>query len=212
MFGNRKKWIALLGLVAFLGATAGLMAEDQAATSALPAALTSIGVTADAVVSTTEAHQVRGQGGINHGNVDWLNCYWGRGKPGCFPPPPTPPCNDNGGNGGHNGGNGGHNGGNGGHNGGNGYTLTQTKDFTITDGVAKGTVNMMEGVIGTMKVTQVSGNQVLEVDATFGGLAGAISLTDQGLQFQFAGKAFQESFDFIGNFNQNFSQSYTSGH
>jgi hypothetical protein len=71
---------------------------------------------------------------------------------------------------------------------------------------------MMEGVIGTMHVTQVSGTQTLEVKATFGGLAGAINLTDKGLQFQFAGKAFRESFEFIGNYSQNFSQSYTYGH
>lgn len=219
MSGNWKKWGGFLGLIALLGTAACVNAEERAATSSLPAALTSIGIAADDVVSTSAAHQVRGQGGINHGNVDWLKCYWGRGTHGGFPYHAK--CDGNGGydggNGGHDGGNGGQNGGsgcgNGGHNGGGGkgYTLTQTKDFSITNGTAKGTVNMMEGVIGTFTVKQVRDGQTLEVNAAFGGLAGVIGLTDQGLQFQFAGKAFQESFDFTGTYNQNFSQSYTSG-
>ncbi|MBC8868400.1 MAG: hypothetical protein H8E44_03230, partial [Planctomycetes bacterium] len=147
-----------------------------------------------------------------HANMDWLKCYYGRGKHGGDGH--YVKCGDRGG---HDGGKGGHNGGNGhggnggGGNGGNGHTLTQTKDFSITDGTASGTVNMMEGFIGTITYKQVSDDQTLVVNGTFGGLEGRISATDKGLQFQFAGKAIQETFDFTGTYNQHFSQSYMSG-
>jgi hypothetical protein len=70
---------------------------------------------------------------------------------------------------------------------------------------------MVEGFVGTLSYTQTGDGQTLEVHGAFGGLAGAISATDKGLQFGFAGKAFQETFDFTGTYNQNFSQTYTSG-
>jgi hypothetical protein len=195
MSGNLMKTVGFLGSMMVLAATACVSADERAATSSLPAALAPIGVSVEDVVSSSDAHQVRGQGGINHGNVDWLKCYWGKASPGCCPPPP--PCN--------------YDGGNGGHHGGNGYTLTQTKSFSIADGTASGTVNMMEGFVGTIAYKQVSDGQTLVVVGTFGGLAGTISASDKGLQFQFAGKALQETFDFTGTYNQHFSQSYMFG-
>jgi len=188
MSGNSKRIVGFLGLMAVLAATACVNAEEKAATSSLPAALMPIGISAEDVVSSTDAHQVRGQGGISHANIDWLKGYYGRGKHGGYGP--YVKCGDagghHGGKGGHDGGKGGggkggdHKGGHGGH---NGHTLTQTKDFSITDGTASGTVNIMEGFIGTIAYQQVSDGQTLVVTGTFGGLAGRISATDKGLQF-----------------------------
>lgn len=224
MSDNWKKMVGFLGLMTVLAATACVNAEERAATSSLPAALTSMGISAEDVVSSADAHQVRGQGGISHANIDWLKCYYGRGKYGGYGH--YVKCGDRGGykggKGGHDGGKGGsgkggHKGGygGGGHGGkggvGNGHALTQTKDFSITDGTASGTVNIMEGFIGTIAYKQVRDGQTLVVTGTFGGLEGRISATDKGLQFQFAGKAIQETFDFTGTYNQHFSQSYMSG-
>lgn len=89
-----------------------------------------------------------------------------------------------------------------------GFALVQDKSFSITGGTAVGTTNLLEGVFGTFKFANITSTGSLQVEGSFGGLQGSIGVSGGALNFTFAGKALQESFDFAGNFQQNFSQSF----
>jgi hypothetical protein len=90
----------------------------------------------------------------------------------------------------------------------------QTKDFTIREGIAVGSTNLLEGVFGTFTYASFADGDdsgySLQVEGTFGGLIGTISGSKDGLDFNMAGKAFQETFDFTGKFSQNFEQYFAA--
>lgn len=91
-----------------------------------------------------------------------------------------------------------------------GEGLIQTKSFSVTGGTAVGTTNLLEGVFGTFSYTKIGDDMsTLVVEGTFGGLEGTIGVSDGNLSFQFGGKALQETFDFVGKFEQSFFQEYT---
>jgi hypothetical protein len=97
------------------------------------------------------------------------------------------------------------------------YETWQEKEFSVTGGVAVGTTNIIEGVVGAFTFTQLvpGGDGIdpasLVVEGTFGGLQGIIGVTaDGGLAFNMQGKAFQETLDFSGLFEQTFSQYYAA--
>lgn len=97
------------------------------------------------------------------------------------------------------------------------FETWQTKEFSVTGGVAVGTTALLEGVVGKFTYTQLlpGGEGIdpasLVVEGTFGGLQGLIGLTEGGgLAFNMQGKAFQETFDFSGLFQQHFEQYYAA--
>ena len=91
-----------------------------------------------------------------------------------------------------------------------GGSIWQDKSFSVSNGTAVGTTNLLEGVFGAFTFTQIGDDMsTLVVEGSFGGLSGNINASaDGGLTFEFGGKALQESLDFTGKFNQDFSQSY----
>lgn len=89
-----------------------------------------------------------------------------------------------------------------------GLTLTQDKSFSVSGGTAVGTTNLLEGVFGSFVFTQVNTDDMstLVVEGAIGGLQGTIGSSGGELSFQTGGKALQETLNFAGKFEQNFSQ------
>ena len=83
--------------------------------------------------------------------------------------------------------------------------FSQILQFEIAGGTAVGVTTLFEGVIGQFIFVNDKGH---EVQATFGGVEGTIGSVDGNLVFQLSGKALQETFEFVGPFNQIFAQSF----
>jgi hypothetical protein len=82
---------------------------------------------------------------------------------------------------------------------------SQLKQFAIA-GQAAGVTVLLEGVFAEFQYVNADG---LQVSGTFGGLQTYINTDDQGgLEIWTAGKAFQEQFEFAGEFVQQFVQEY----
>jgi len=75
--------------------------------------------------------------------------------------------------------------------------------------VAVGTVTIMEGMMAQFQYTDGKG---MVVQGTFGGLEGTVGAVDGNLTFSLQGKAYQETFDFAGQFHQHFRQTYSASH
>jgi hypothetical protein len=85
-----------------------------------------------------------------------------------------------------------------------GCPLSQVKQFAIA-GQAAGVTTLLEGVFAQFEFVNADG---LKVSGTFGGLETWISVQDGSLSIGTAGKAFQETFEFAGEFVQQFQQTY----
>ncbi|MBC8868779.1 MAG: hypothetical protein H8E44_05150 [Planctomycetes bacterium] len=83
----------------------------------------------------------------------------------------------------------------------------QIKQVCI-DGVAAGTVTIMEGMFAQFHYSDGCG---IVVEGTFGGLEGWVGSVDGGLGFALQGKAYQETFEFAGHMTQSFVQSHFPG-
>ncbi|HUT12755.1 MAG TPA: hypothetical protein VMY42_19825 [Thermoguttaceae bacterium] len=83
-------------------------------------------------------------------------------------------------------------------------SVSQLKQFAIA-GIATGTTTLLEGVFGQFEFINSQG---LKVAGTFGGLEASIGVMDENLHISLQGKAFQETFEFAGEFVQQFAQSY----
>ena len=83
----------------------------------------------------------------------------------------------------------------------------QIKQVCI-DGVATGTVTIMEGMFAQFQYSDGCG---IVVEGTFGGLEGWVGSVDGGLGFALQGKAYQETFEFAGQMTQSFVQSRFPG-
>jgi hypothetical protein len=82
----------------------------------------------------------------------------------------------------------------------------QFKKYCI-EGTATGDVTLYEGMFGAFAYASEDENFVVE--GQFGGLQGSIGVSQEGnVEFMFAGKAFQESFSFTGDYEQCFEQQY----
>jgi hypothetical protein len=83
--------------------------------------------------------------------------------------------------------------------------VSQLKQFAIA-GQAAGVTTLLEGVFASFEYVNADG---LKVSGTFGGLHTYISTdSDGGLEIWTAGKAFQEQFEFVGEFVQQFVNEY----
>jgi hypothetical protein len=88
-------------------------------------------------------------------------------------------------------------------------TLTQNMSFSVTNGKAVGTITLLEGVFGGFSYANGNKSESLNVSGMFGGSSGSIGSTGNGVAFEFAGKAVQQTLDFVGCFQQNFRQNFT---
>jgi len=109
---------------------------------------------------------------------------------------------------------------------GDAFDFNQVKTFAVTAGVSKGTVGLMEGVMGnyqySLTETADLGNGVnktitLLVDGQFAGLGGGIGVNNDtadmstfgSLNFVVGGKFLNEALEFQGGqFTQNFTQNF----
>ena len=146
------KYVTCLAVVVAVVSMASVtLAEDAAATSELPAALSAVGFEATEVLSDEEAHTIRGTGSKS-----------------------------------------------------NGIPIFQLKQFQVV-GEAAGTTTLLEGVFGQFAF---EGQNGLAAQGTFGGLHGSIAVSEGNLYFDFKGKAFQETLQFAGAFQQVFTQTF----
>jgi hypothetical protein len=90
-----------------------------------------------------------------------------------------------------------------------GTTLTQNKVTLIMDGNSEGITSLLEGTFGGFNLATINGDMSTIIsEGTIGALSGNINLNLGGLSFSFAGKAFQETINFAGKFEQTFEQSF----
>ena len=82
--------------------------------------------------------------------------------------------------------------------------LSQLKQFAIA-GQAAGVVTLLEGVFAQFEFANADG---LKVTGTFGGLQTWIGVQEGELFIGTAGKALQETFEFAGEYVQQFQQTY----
>lgn len=85
-----------------------------------------------------------------------------------------------------------------------GCPLSQVKQFAIA-GQAAGVTTLLEGVFASFEYVNADG---LQVSGTFGGLETWLGVQNGELYIGTAGKAFQETFEFAGEFVQQFQQTY----
>ncbi|MCL4204170.1 MAG: hypothetical protein KJ000_16940 [Pirellulaceae bacterium] len=166
-----------------LMAVGHVQAEQGTATAELPAALQAAGIDASFQVSAADAHAIRGQGGYNVPSSCYPVCVIPCPPRPCPPPTPCPPpCGPG--------------------------QFAQHKTFKIT-GEATGTILLFEGVVGEFQHAQQTGTSTTVAEGNFGGLAGYLGAAPNGnFQFLLEGKALQEQIDFVGVYEQIFTQLY----